>query len=239
MSEHLSAERMHDLLDGLLTPDEAGRSEAHLEGCATCRDEYRALRDVVEDLRGLPAEAHAPAGAWQAIEARIAGGGSVPGTGGAEVLSFPGAAAGRRRLTFTVPQLAAAAVLVALVSAGSVWMALNGRPGAVPSSTPLATAPALERDGSAAHMAASGEVAYDAALLELQDLVDENREILAPETREALDRSLQTIDAAIDDIRRALQQDPNSELLARLLINQQRSKLRVLGQAATAIQARS
>jgi len=239
MSEHLSAERMHDLLDGLLTADEAARSEAHLEACAPCRVEYGALRDVVEGLRGLPTEARAPEGAWQAIEARIAAEGSAPGMGEAEVLPFPRAAAARRRLSFTLPQLAAAAVLVALVSAGSVWMALTGRPGAAPSSTPLATAPAAEPDGSAARMAASGEVAYDAALMELQDLVEENRELLAPETREALDRSLETIDAAIDDIRTALQKDPNSELLARLLINQQRSKLRVLGQAATAIQARS
>jgi hypothetical protein len=82
-------------------------------------------------------------------------------------------------------------------------------------------------------------VAYAAALLELEDLVERNRDALAPETREALDRSLATIDAAMEEIRRALEQDPGSELLARLLINQQRSKLRVLGQAATSVQARS
>jgi hypothetical protein len=103
----------------------------------------------------------------------------------------------------------------------------------------MATALALGEQGAAARMAASGEVAYDAALMELEDLVARNRDRMAPETRDALDRSLATIDAAMEDIRRALAQDPNSELLARLLINQQRSKLRVLGQAATAVQARS
>lgn len=236
MSEHLSAEGMHELLDGLLAPEEAEAAVAHLEACPACRAEHEALLDVVSGLRGLPREARAPEGAWTAIEARIASGRVGEGDD-AEVLPFPGSTPRRRRLSFTVPQLAAAAVLVALVSAGSVWMAMNARPGAELPATPLATAPTP--DGSAAHMAASGEVAYDAALLELQDLVEENRELLAPETRDALDRSLATIDDAIDDIRQALQKDPNSELLARLLINQQRSKLRVLGQAATAIQARS
>jgi anti-sigma factor RsiW len=231
MSEHLGHERMHDLLDGVGPPDEAERDEAHLEACSPCRTEYERLEALVAELHALPSEARAPEGLWTGVEARI---GAASGDAG-EVLPFPGAASRRRRLSFTVPQLAAAAVLVALLSAGSVWMALSGRPGPAP----MATAPALGEQGAAARMAASGEVAYDAALMELEDLVARNRDRMAPETRDALDRSLATIDAAMEDIRRALAQDPNSELLARLLINQQRSKLRVLGQAATAVQARS
>ena len=142
-----------------------------------------------------------------------------------------------------MPQLAAAAVVISMLSAGTVWMALSGgartRPPPSGGAAFTAAAPMAEDPGAAARMASSGEVAYDAAVLELQDLVSANRELMAPETREALDRSLQTIDQAMAEIRRALAQDPNSELLARLLANQQRSKLRVLRQAATAVQARS
>ncbi len=236
MTEHLSAERMHDLLDGLVPPDVAEREEAHLEACPACRSEYEGLTALVAALHALPSEAGAPTQTWAGIEARL--GATEAAVRDTEVLPFPpfpGASPRRRRLSFTVSQLAAAAVLVALLSAGTVWLALSGGSGAAP----IATAPPLEDHGSAARMAASGEVAYDAALMELEDLVTRNRDRIAPETLEALDASLATIDAAMEEIRRALARDPNSELLARLLINQQRSKLRVLGQAATAVQARS
>ncbi len=236
MSDHLSTEHMHDLLDGLVPPEEAERDEAHLEACTGCRAEHEALMAVVEGLHGLPSDARAPEGIWAAIEARIGAEGAEPARREASVLPFPGTAPGRRRLSFTMPQLAAAAVLVALVSAGTMWMALSRGAGAASS---MAVTPATAEEGSAARMAASGEVAYDSALMELEDLVERHRDLMAPETREALDRSLATIDAAIAEIRGALEKDPNSELLARLLINQQRSKLRVLGQAATAVQARS
>jgi len=104
---------------------------------------------------------------------------------------------------------------------------------------PVATAQRVDRFGSAARMAASGDAAYDQALLQLQTLVDQGRSVLAPETVKTLDRSLRTIDDAIAQIREALAKDPSSQLLNRMLINQQRTKLRVLKQAATAMQARS
>jgi hypothetical protein len=236
MTEHLSAERMHDLLDGLMPPGEAERAEAHLESCATCRSEYEGLLAVIAGLRALPAGARAPEGIWRGVETRIGAAAEEAPADGVGVLHLPAASTGRRRISFSVPQLAAAAVLVALLSAGTVWVVLSGGAGGA---APMAAAPALGEQGAAARMAASGEVAYAAALLELEDLVERNRDALAPETREALDRSLATIDAAMEEIRRALEQDPGSELLARLLINQQRSKLRVLGQAATSVQARS
>lgn len=243
MSEHLSTERMHELLDGPVEKRDAAVARAHLGTCAPCRAEYEALARVLAELRGLPVEARAPEGLWPEIESRLgAAGAAFPAREGGDVLSLSAASDGRGarrrlRLSLSVPQLAAAAVLVAFLSAGSMWMALGRGPAG---EAPVAATPTPEEAlGPAARMAASGDVAYEAAVLQLEDLVEANRDVMAPETRDALDRSLRAIDEALAGIRDALAKDPNSELLARLLVNQQRSKLRVLRHAATAVRARS
>jgi len=245
MIHHLSTEQLHDLLDGQLPPDEGARLRAHLAGCPACLESYEALRGLVGELAGLPRDARAPGGLWAGIEARIAtregasGAGTQMSSGpeGTTVLSLGEARGRRRRFAFTMPQLAAAALVVALVSGGGMWMALSRPAGS--GAGPVATAQRVDRFGSAARMAASGDAAYDQALLQLQTLVDQGRSVLAPETVKTLDRSLRTIDDAIAQIREALAKDPSSQLLNRMLINQQRTKLRVLKQAATAMQARS
>jgi anti-sigma factor RsiW len=239
MSEHLSAERMHDLLDDLVPEDEAAVAHAHLDSCARCREEHERLARLVAELRSLPGEARPPVDLWAGIEGRLEAGSAASVAEDPGVLSLPVAARSRdvrRRLSFTVPQLAAAAAVVALLSAGSVWMALSGSPGA--EAPPVAALPE-EGLGPAARMAAAGDAAYESAVVELEELVAANRDLMAPETARSLDESLRTIDEAMAAIQDALRKDPNSELLARLLVNQQRSKLRVLRQAATAVQARS
>lgn len=239
MSGHIDTERMHDLIDGLVPSAEAAADRAHLEACPPCGTEYRHLEDVVAALRGLPVEAAAPVDLWGGIEERIACEPVSDGLSAGEpsaslVLPFRARGA-RRRFVFTMPQLAAAAVVVSLLSAGAMWTAMSrGAPDA-----PIASQPAAETQGPAARMAAAGEAAYDTALAELEELVALNRELMAPETLEALESSLSTIDQALAEIREALRQDPNSELLTRLLATQQRSKLRVLRQAATAVHAQS
>ncbi|MND04339.1 hypothetical protein D3C83_245600 [compost metagenome] len=54
-----------------------------------------------------------------------------------------------------------------------------------------------------------------------------------------MDESIAEIDAAIAEIATALESDPSSDLLHSMLVNQQRSKLRVLSQVATLTEARS
>lgn len=237
MSGHIDTERMHDLVDGLLSAGDAVAARDHLDACAHCRDELRRLEEVVVALRALPQKAKAPEGVWAAVEERIASAPDERIGRGADVrergvLPLHGARR-RRRFSFTVPQLAAAAVVVSLLSAGTVWTVLSV------GTADRSVASAFGGSGSAARMAASGGLGYGAAVAELQQLVDTGRDLMAPETAEALDRSLRTIDEAMAEIRRALEQDPESELLARLLVNQQGAKLRVLRQAATVVQARS
>ena len=82
-------------------------------------------------------------------------------------------------------------------------------------------------------------MAYDLAVRELELLVREGGDLLAPETRTALETSLATIDEALADVRQALEEDPSSELLMSLLVSHQTARIRVLRQAAARIQASS
>lgn len=234
MNGHIGTERMHDLVDGLLPAAERAEVEAHLRACPACRDEATRLSEVVGALNALPREAAAPAVMWARIEDRISG--TLPGSGPAEarVLPFPGQIEPPRRIALTVPQLAAAAGLVALLSWGvsSIAMSRGG-----------ATAPEVAREGTAPSGMAARAVArggaYEEAVARLRVAVEQGRDRLSPETLGTLERSLATIDAAIAEVEEALATDPSSDLLARMLVSHQDAKLRVLRQAATRVEPRT
>ncbi|GMV05804.1 MAG: hypothetical protein AMXMBFR53_20810 [Gemmatimonadota bacterium] len=227
MSGHIPLDTIHDLVEGLLAAGERERVEAHVRGCSECRSAAAELSALRGDLEALPRTAVPPEGLWRGIEARIAG--ADPGDGSREVLPFPGVTRGARRYTLSLPQLAAAAVVVSLLSAGVVWMALAGS-GAAPEGE--GGAPAMM---GAARMVSSGTSSYEAAAAELERVLDEGRGLLDPETVATLERSLATIDQAIAEVEDALRADPASDLLARLLVSHQGTRLRVLRQAATLV----
>lgn len=231
MTDHISRERLHDLLDGLLTSEEEDAVEEHLRHCDACRREVADMHDVVAGLRALPGMAEAPAGAWTEIGARIQG--TAPGPDGdVKVVAFPGSSPGRRRFHLTLPQLAAAAVVVSLLSAGVMWTAMTGGAGF---RGPDAGAGGM---GEMSVRAASLESPdYSEAVAELEAVVAGGRDLLTPETLATLDEALLTIDGALTEVREALEADPSSQLLGRMLANHQRTRLRLLRQAASAVQA--
>jgi len=235
MNGHISTDTMHDLLDGLVRPSEEMFLRGHLRACARCRGEFDALEAAVTALRDLPDEARAPDGLWSGIESRIAEA-PAPASEDPQVLSLDGARRGPRRFSLTLPQLAAAAVVVSLLSAATVWTALSGGNAAGPDAAP-ASASVVE--SPSARVVSLGETGYDEAVVQLETIIEQGRDVLSPETLATLEASLRTIDGAIAEVRGALEADPSSELLARLLANHQRSKLRVLRQAAISVQPRS
>lgn len=238
MTEHVSMARMNDALDALLTAAETDALESHILHCSACRDDYARLSETVTALRGLARSATVPDEAWAGIAARIGTEGRAK-TGAADaavVLRLPtGMAPPRsRRLSFSVPQLAAAAVVVSMLSAGTVWMALGAPTGA---DFPAAEV-ALEPLGGAAARAVSTRGArYVEVVVELEQILEEGRAVLAPETLVTIEESLTILEAAIEEIRSALARDPNSDLLLRMLANQERTKLGVLRRAVAAVQA--
>jgi hypothetical protein len=237
MSEHMSIERMNEALDGLLSAAEMEPLERHLEGCGACRNEFARLSETIEAVRRLPKAAATPEAAWEGITKLIGGDGEVRREKDVRVYRLPTAGRGAaRRVSVTVSQLAAAAALVAFLSAGVVWVAMRGGgPRLLQDVTSVADAP-----GGAASRAVSLERdRYTEVIDELEQVLEEGRALLAPETLLTIEESLVTVNAAIDDIETALQDDPNSDLLLRLLASHRRTKLGVLQRAAEAVQAQT
>lgn len=113
---------------------------------------------------------------------------------------------------------AVAAVLVAATAGGLTWWARS----------PFSVAPAPEATlpGPAVSFAS-----YERSAEELADLYARRARNLDPETRAVLERSMRTIDAALDDAREALARDPNSAYIREFLESAWRHKLDFLRRA--------
>ncbi len=236
MSEHISTERMNESLDGLLSDVETTPIERHLEACAPCRNEYARLSETIKAVASLPKQAGVPESVWAEISERISG--DVRGGAGDEVPVYrlPTAKRSVRSISFSVPQLAAAALFVSLLSAGIAWLAIEG--GRAGGSIQVAVT--AEGPGGAAARAVSLEDGrYAEVVDQLQQILEAGRGVLAWETLLTIEESLLALDAAIEEIETALAEDPNSDLLRRLLANRQRTKLGVLQRAAAAVQAQT
>ena len=77
---------------------------------------------------------------------------------------------------------------------------------------------------------------YEQAIASLESVPERGRGLLDDETLATIQTSLDAIDQAIEEARQALESDPNNDLLNRLLIKNQQSKLRVLRQVSAAVQ---
>jgi hypothetical protein len=217
-------EQLSEYLDDELTPPEREAVEAHLQECEECRDTLTDLRRIAGtavELGNTPPSRDL----WPAIGARIAAG--------------PRAAAlpPRRRFAFTVPQLAAASVLLAALSG---WLAVRMISPSRQPGPAIATGSGQPVDGSgdaSLTPVAFDEQQYDAAIRELQDAIDRGRSRLDPETVAAVERNLRLIDQAVDDARRALAADPSSGYLSGYMVQTRQRKLELLRQVAVLTQA--
>ncbi|MEW5930262.1 MAG: hypothetical protein AB1941_22615, partial [Gemmatimonadota bacterium] len=79
--------------------------------------------------------------------------------------------------------------------------------------------------------------AYDAAVADLQGVLEQGRDRLDPRTVQVLEESLGTIDAAIEDARRALAADPANERLNTYLAGTRQRKLDLLREATGIVTA--
>jgi len=210
-------DRLSEYVDGELTPAERTALEAHLAACGACRQTLEELRRVVARAQALDDRPPA-ADLWPGIAEHIG------------VVSLASRRA-RRRLSFTVPQLAAAAVVLTCLSAGSAWLALrNPRtsetiPTTMPSMTPIGWTQLDPR--TAASVAA------------LEQTLARNRDRLDTATVRVIEKNLGIIDRAIRDAQSALAADPANPYLNQHLAQETRRKLELLRQAATLASARS
>jgi hypothetical protein len=220
MTRHLEFEDLQDYQEDLLPPERAGEISRHLEECPLCRRELQALRDLLDEMAGLPEEAEPTRDLWPQIQWRLREGkaGRMPRRGWAAV-------------TLPVWQLAAASIAVALISGGAVWTFLSRAPeGPLAGSGP--TVSTVQPAGLVA-----GYEDFDSAIAELEAVLEEGWEVLDPETVAVLQENLAVIDRAIAESREALAQDPGSRLLRRILTETMRRKVDFLQQATLAVYA--
>jgi hypothetical protein len=138
-----------------------------------------------------------------------------------------------------MPQLAAAAVALMLLSAGTVWIVLGRHPatrdGGLGAGAPPSTAYA-PHNGSAT-VADFGFARYDAAIADLERVLAEHRKELDPSTVRVIESNLRIIDRATAQARRALAADPANPYLNGHLAEQMRRKVELLRQVTALIHA--
>jgi anti-sigma factor RsiW len=207
-------DRLSEYLDGELDSQQHAALEAHLGTCADCRATLAELRRVVARAKGL--EDRPPrADLWPGVAERI---------GSEKVVALPARHA--RRFSFSVPQLIAASIALALVSGGGMWLALHrGAQG-----TGLAQASGSNMPASYA-VNARWEIQTDIAIAELQEALTHNEAQLDTATIRVVRQNLAVIDRAIAEAQRALKRDPNSGYLRLHLANTMRQKIELLRRA--------
>jgi hypothetical protein len=204
-----------------LTPDERREIERHLAGCAACARTLEELRRVVEEARSLRPRPPA-ADLWAGVADRLA----------AE-------RARNRKVSFTLPQLAAAAVLVAAISGAAAFVggrregARGSRQQTAQAAGPATSVAPQQTGAPGADVVAVGfaDAQYDAAVADLEGALKNGRGKLDRSTIAALEQSLQTIDHAIDQARQALAADPANTYLSGYLVETRRRKLDLLRRA--------
>jgi len=124
--------------------------------------------------------------------------------------------------------LAAAAILVAVLSSAGTAVYMKGRYSGAGSSRAVATNPSTEATPATLAAFTIEENNYLRTASMLQDLLDQQEASLAPETVAQLKASLRTIDEAILEARNALARDPANKLLVQMLSASYRQKVDLL-----------
>lgn len=211
MGEHWT-ERLSAFLDGDLSPAEQGSCATHLEACAECRSVLADLKRVHTAVATLPGQL--PDGElWPGISRQI------------------GVSRGRtlRRLTFSVPQVAAAAIILMALGASVTTVVLRHGP------SHENTAATGQNPEMIPVMALDAGV--DPAVAQLQRVLEEGRDRLDSATVRVLEENLRIIDRAVEDARAAVARDPANPYLTNHLARTMRRKIDLLRWAADMVDA--
>lgn len=234
---HPERQALHRHAEGGLEEAAAARRvEEHLEGCARCREEVEAIREILRRAADLPRGIEPGRDLWPGVEARIRAGGAEPAGEEGDAVEGPTATGPIPDLRRAAPWLAAAAaVLVALTAGATLWIA--GGPGGVPGpeATGVASGPATDtaRETSAVLTeAARVEAGYRPLVDRLGGVLERQGDRLPPETREVVERNLRVIDAAIAEAESALARHPANPELLRALDRSYRQKIDLLRRSA-------
>ncbi len=213
---------LSDYLDGGLGSEDRRLLAAHLVVCSECSAALEDLRLIASRARALPTQ-DPDRDLWPGIEARIHEAAAVKRP---TIVTRPGGFSARR-YSFSLPQLAAACVALAVLSGGAVWYAFSHAPSRVPGSL----AGRVGLDTSLTLSAASSDHAALQDVADLRVVLDSGREKLDPATVRSLEESLMIIDLAIRQAKRALEADPHNPYVKAHLDDTMRRKVDFLRRA--------
>ncbi|HEY5939267.1 MAG TPA: zf-HC2 domain-containing protein [Gemmatimonadales bacterium] len=211
--------QLSEYLDGELPATDRAALEAHLETCSDCSALLDDLRRVVDRARGV--EEYLPKrDLWPGIASRI----------GATPAKAPRIG---RRWSFSIPQLAAAAIFLMTLSGGTVWLLRSSA--LSPTTGPIATAPAPAGAPVTINARNRASQSYSAAIADLERVLEGGRGQLDTTTVRVIEQNLAAIDRAIAQAQQALLADPANLYLNSHLAETMRRKLDLLRQAATLV----
>lgn len=218
-------DRLSEYLDGELDGAERQALEQHLRDCDDCTRVLAELEQVVAIAANAP-ELPPERDLWAGIAQRIA----APRVVALETHRKPA-----RRISFTLPQLAAAAALVMMLGAGSLYLVMSNT---------RAPAPVAQREqqpatAPGARLVSTSYDAHESAIEELEEALAQNRARLDTATVRVLEQSIATIDGAITEARAALEQDPGNPFLHRHLDGAMKKKIEILRRAVSVRRAES
>ena len=211
---------LDDYVTGDLTEDARGPVADHIAACAICTAEVESLHRIIARAAELPKSVDPPAEAWSNIRAAI--------ERDREAIARNDTGSVSRFRSRPYALAAAAALLVVLSSAGTaVYMNARSGPG-----SPIAGNPANGATPASLAAFTVEENNYLRNVAVLQDLLDQQESLLAPETVAQLKASLRTIDEAILEARTALARDPANRMLIEMLSGTYRQKMDLMRRTA-------
>jgi len=215
---HLTEEERHAAAEGTLSLEPLAAVDTHLATCESCAGDVSRIATFMKRTR----ESAAPVAdeplddLWPTIRARI------DATKVVSLAHAPASPPKRRRAWLLVAGLAAAVVLAVV--------AVRARPGRV-DDLPIAEA---VTDSTMLSAVADSAKAYEAEAQVLLDRLEIQRATMRPETVEAIERNLHTVDVAIAELKDAIARDPNNPALRQLLAASYRQKVELLKRVGNA-----
>ena len=216
-------------IDGEMSAAERNDLERHLGACSECRTALGQLKALVSWARAYQGR-EPESDAWPGVAAAIKRSPrAIADLGAARV-----AKSRLRRLR--VPQALAAGIVLAIVAAGSWWIARATAPrDRFAAAIDVSAAGAGTAIGAAIHAARS----YGPAIAELERALFLEQGTLDSSTVRVVRHKLAIIDRALAEAGEALERDPNSDYLADHFAGMMKKKLTVLRAAARGAAVRS
>jgi len=223
MTHEVIRHLLDDYITGDLPEDARSLVADHITACAICAGEVESLNRILARAADLPKSIDPPVAAWSNIRATI--------ERDKQAVTDHRANSSAHAWQRPYALAAAAALLVILSSGGTaLYMATRTSDGSGSHSAANNTSGNATPTSLAAFTIEENNYLRNVAVL--QDLLDQQEALLAPETVAQLKASLRTIDEAILEARNALARDPSNKMLIDMLSGTYRQKVDLLRRTA-------